>query len=100
MKGQLGEKTHWNDSDDLAMIFEGTYAAPFYRRVRDLLHEEAALGAISPSGTIGRRRRNLDAAWLAAERDEPRSRTAGAALPTRRGADGRPPGASRWPTSS
>ncbi|MBP7674785.1 MAG: B12-binding domain-containing radical SAM protein [Thermoanaerobaculia bacterium] len=83
VKGQLGERSHWKDSDDLDMMFEGTYAAPFYKRVRDLLHEEAALGAISPSETIGRRRRNLDAAWLAAERDEPRSRTGGAALPTR-----------------
>jgi Fe-S oxidoreductase len=83
VKGQLGERSHWKDSDDLDMMFEGTYAAPFYKRIRDLLHEEAALGAISPSETIGRRRRNLDAAWLAAERDEPRSRTGGAALPTR-----------------
>lgn len=83
VKSQLGERSHWKDSDDLDMMFEGTYSAPFYKRVRDLLHEEAALGAIPPSETIGRRRRNLDAAWLAAERDEPRSRTAGAALPTR-----------------
>ncbi len=83
VKSQLGERSHWRDSDDLAMMFEGTYSAPFYKRVRDLLHAEAALGAIPPSETIGRRRRNLDAAWLAAERDEPLSRTAGAALPTR-----------------
>ena len=39
---QLGEKTHWNDSDELAMLFEGTYTGPFYRHVRDLLHDEVA----------------------------------------------------------
>jgi len=80
VKSQLGARTHWKDSDDLAMMFEGTYTAPFYRRVRDLLHEEAALSAISPSETIGRRRRNLDAAWAHAEREEASFRTdAGAA---------------------
>jgi anaerobic magnesium-protoporphyrin IX monomethyl ester cyclase len=83
VKSQLGERAHWSDSDDLAMMFEGTYAAPFYRRVRDLLHEEAALGAIPPSETIGRRRRNLDEAWARAEREEPGFRTAGGALPSR-----------------
>ena len=83
VKDQLGERAHWNDSDDLAMMFEGTYVAPFYRRLRDLLHEEAALGAIPPSQTIGRRRRNLDAAWVRAESEEPAFRTTGGALPSR-----------------
>lgn len=83
VKGQLGERAHWSDSDDLAMMFEGTYAAPFYRRVRDLLHEEAALGVVPPSETIGRRRRNLDAAWARAAQEEPGYRTAGGSLPSR-----------------
>lgn len=83
VKGQIGERAHWNDSDDLAMVFEGTYTAPFYRRVRDLLHEEAALGAVPPSETIGRRRRNLDAAWEKAEREEAGFRSAERELPVR-----------------
>jgi len=41
VKTQLSARTNWRDSDDLAMLFEGTYTGPFYRRVRDLLHAEA-----------------------------------------------------------
>ncbi|MGH7616136.1 MAG: B12-binding domain-containing radical SAM protein [Gemmatimonadaceae bacterium] len=38
--GQLGLRTNWVDSDDLAMLFQGTYTTAFYRRLRDALHEE------------------------------------------------------------
>lgn len=40
VKAQLGAKTHWDDSGDLAMMFEGTYDSEFYRRIRDLLHAQ------------------------------------------------------------
>jgi len=43
VKAQLGAKTHWQDSSDLAMMFQGTYASEFYRAVRDLLHEQVKL---------------------------------------------------------
>jgi anaerobic magnesium-protoporphyrin IX monomethyl ester cyclase len=43
VKAQLGAKTHWQDSSDLAMMFQGTYASDFYRAVRDLLHEQVKL---------------------------------------------------------
>ena len=43
VKAQLGPKTHWQDSDDLAMMFQGTYKSEFYRAVRDLLHDEVSL---------------------------------------------------------
>jgi anaerobic magnesium-protoporphyrin IX monomethyl ester cyclase len=43
VKAQLGAKTHWRDSGDLAMMFHGAYDSDFYRQVRDLLHEQAAL---------------------------------------------------------
>jgi anaerobic magnesium-protoporphyrin IX monomethyl ester cyclase len=43
VKAQLGPKTHWQDSDDLAMMFQGTYKSAFYRAVRDLLHDEVSL---------------------------------------------------------
>jgi anaerobic magnesium-protoporphyrin IX monomethyl ester cyclase len=43
VKAQLGSKTHWQDSNDLAMMFQGTYGSEFYRAVRDLLHEQVKL---------------------------------------------------------
>ena len=43
VKAQLGAKTHWQDSNDLAMMFQGTYGSEFYRTVRDLLHEQVKL---------------------------------------------------------
>jgi anaerobic magnesium-protoporphyrin IX monomethyl ester cyclase len=45
VKEQLGGKTHWQDSDDLAMMFRGTYTSEFYRAVRDLIHEQVSLQA-------------------------------------------------------
>ena len=43
VKAQLGAKTNWLDSDDLAMMFQGTYQSPFYRKLHRLLHEELSL---------------------------------------------------------
>ncbi len=40
---QLGEKRNWCDSDDLAMMFRGTYTTEFYRLLRDALHLEVDL---------------------------------------------------------
>jgi anaerobic magnesium-protoporphyrin IX monomethyl ester cyclase len=40
VKEQLGEKRHWHESSDLEMMFAGTYTSEFYRRVRNLLHDE------------------------------------------------------------
>jgi len=45
VKQQLQAKTHWQDSNDLEMMFEGTYNTAFYRAVRDLLHEQVTAGA-------------------------------------------------------
>ena len=41
---QLGEKTNWLESNDLDMMFTGTYRSEFYRIVRDLLHDQVAHG--------------------------------------------------------
>jgi anaerobic magnesium-protoporphyrin IX monomethyl ester cyclase len=41
---QLGDRQNWEDSDDLAMLFEGTYDTQFYRLLRDVLHEEVREG--------------------------------------------------------
>jgi anaerobic magnesium-protoporphyrin IX monomethyl ester cyclase len=52
VKEQLGEKTNWQDSNDLEMMFSGTYRSEFYRLVRDLLHDQVANG---PSPALKRR---------------------------------------------
>ena len=43
VREQLGPKTNWTDSGDLAMIFQGTYRSPFYRHLHRLLHRELEL---------------------------------------------------------
>jgi anaerobic magnesium-protoporphyrin IX monomethyl ester cyclase len=40
VKAQLGEKTNWSDSEDLAMMFQGAYTNEFYRALHDALHAE------------------------------------------------------------
>ena len=37
---QLGDKTNWSDSEDLAMIFQGAYTNDFYRALHDALHAQ------------------------------------------------------------
>jgi radical SAM superfamily enzyme YgiQ (UPF0313 family) len=40
VQAQLGEKTNWSDSEDLSMIFQGTYTNEFYRALHDALHAQ------------------------------------------------------------
>ena len=40
VKAQLGSKTRWQESNDLEMMFDGTYGSEFYRSVRELLHAQ------------------------------------------------------------
>jgi anaerobic magnesium-protoporphyrin IX monomethyl ester cyclase len=44
VREQLGARQNWEDSDDLAMLFQGTYTTAFYRRLRDVLHDEVRTG--------------------------------------------------------
>jgi anaerobic magnesium-protoporphyrin IX monomethyl ester cyclase len=60
VRDQMRGRKNWVDSDDLAMLFQGTYTTGFYRRVRDLLHREVDDGP----GV------ELDAAWTLLEADE------------------------------
>ena len=66
VSAQLGEKTHWQASGDLAMMFQGTYTSPFYREVRNLLHEEVRIssphGALS-NGAVDEARCALQRRW-------------------------------------
>ncbi len=40
VKAQLNGQDHWQDSNDLAMMFQGTYQTPFYRHLHRLLHRD------------------------------------------------------------
>jgi radical SAM superfamily enzyme YgiQ (UPF0313 family) len=52
VKAQMLEKTRWQDSGDLAMMFEGAYTSEFYRTIRDLLHEQIELQKHNDHGRI------------------------------------------------
>lgn len=40
VKSQLSHKTNWTDSDELALMFEGTYPADFYKKLQRYVHHE------------------------------------------------------------
>ena len=56
VSGQLAGKTHWQASGELAMMFQGTYTSPFYREVRDLLHEEIGVASRQDARRVLQRR--------------------------------------------
>jgi anaerobic magnesium-protoporphyrin IX monomethyl ester cyclase len=41
-------KTHWQESNDLEMMFQGTYTSDFYRTVRNLLHDQITWQTAAP----------------------------------------------------
>ena len=61
---QLGAKKNWSDSDDLAMMFQGTYSSDFYRALRDAVHLEADLAR---DGRNGDGRERLADLWRRVE---------------------------------
>jgi anaerobic magnesium-protoporphyrin IX monomethyl ester cyclase len=79
VEAQLGRKTHWTDSDDLAMMFQGTYNTAFYRRLHRLLHRELELRhrARQHVSIIDdpRDQQALQEDWFELIRDEERHRT-------------------------
>ncbi len=40
VKEQMGEKQHWTDSNDLAMMYPGPFSTVFYRQLHVVLHKE------------------------------------------------------------
>jgi anaerobic magnesium-protoporphyrin IX monomethyl ester cyclase len=40
VQAQLGNKTNWSDSEDMAMMFQGAYTNEFYRALHDALHAQ------------------------------------------------------------
>ncbi len=81
VQAELGEQTHWQDSNDLAMMFQGTYQTPFYRELRRLLHRDVELRRRRRDGEAGLEAEleRLDGDWRRLERLEGSSRSA---LPT------------------
>jgi anaerobic magnesium-protoporphyrin IX monomethyl ester cyclase len=68
VKEQMRGKTHWQESDDLDMMFHGTYTSEFYRTIRNLLHERVALETFNGpahTGRYRRGRRTLERRWQA-----------------------------------
>jgi anaerobic magnesium-protoporphyrin IX monomethyl ester cyclase len=60
VKSQLQGKTHWQESNDLDMMFHGTYNSDFYRAIRDLLHEQISPQmAGAAGGSLDQRWQNL-----------------------------------------
>jgi anaerobic magnesium-protoporphyrin IX monomethyl ester cyclase len=79
VRSQLGGKTHWLDSDDLAMMFHGAYDSQFYRQVRDLLHTEVDLQrarATLPEDAFNRDWALLEAGWKTLVANERQHRNA------------------------
>ena len=71
VRTHLGAKRNWEDTDDLDMLFHGTYVADFYRRVRDLLHSEVTVHQQSGAeGGCAADALALDAAWSALAHSE------------------------------
>jgi anaerobic magnesium-protoporphyrin IX monomethyl ester cyclase len=40
VKAQLGEKQNWDDSADLAMMYQGPFTTAFYRQLHTVVHKE------------------------------------------------------------
>jgi anaerobic magnesium-protoporphyrin IX monomethyl ester cyclase len=66
VKAQLHGKTHWQESNDLEMMFQGTYTSDFYRSIRDLLHDQVSLQT-GPHDDVeyGRARDAFEQRWQA-----------------------------------
>ncbi len=82
VQAELGEKTRWQDSNDLAMMFQGTYQTPFYRQLRQVVHRDLELRLRTRHGKNGededlrRERDELAAGWRELERLEIACRSA------------------------
>jgi anaerobic magnesium-protoporphyrin IX monomethyl ester cyclase len=71
VKSQLRGKTHWHESNDLEMMFHGTYTSDFYRAIRDLLHDQISLQTADCGSDEHRRVANaLDPRWQELLNDE------------------------------
>ena len=65
---QLEEKRNWSDSDDLAMMFRGSYTNHFYQALHDALHLEVEIR--KENGASAQSRERLRDAWSCVEKLE------------------------------
>jgi anaerobic magnesium-protoporphyrin IX monomethyl ester cyclase len=64
VRKQLGDKHNWHDSEDLAMLFQGSFVPEFYRELHRVTHKkfriwqglEALRGIVSAPAQISSRR--------------------------------------------
>jgi anaerobic magnesium-protoporphyrin IX monomethyl ester cyclase len=59
VSAQLGPKSNWSDSADLAMMFRGAYSSEFYRALADAMHTEVR-GYASDNAALWERVRELE----------------------------------------
>jgi anaerobic magnesium-protoporphyrin IX monomethyl ester cyclase len=71
VKSQLGPQRNWVDSDELAMLFQGTYETSFYRQLRELIHSEVREVARDDAESV----RRLGERWSALAKTEARHRS-------------------------
>jgi anaerobic magnesium-protoporphyrin IX monomethyl ester cyclase len=80
VRDQLGSKTHWTDSGDLEMMFQGAYTSGFYRRLHRLLHEDLDARRLALSEghnpTVIAKLDKVAAEWADLERTETEFRNA------------------------
>ncbi|HZF07976.1 MAG TPA: radical SAM protein [Thermoanaerobaculia bacterium] len=67
---RLGAKVRWDDSGDLAMMFQGTYQTAFYRELHQLLHKDLDLRLALANGAAGDPAVQADLAAVEARLDE------------------------------
>ena len=79
VKAQLRAKTHWQESNDLDMMFQGTYTSDFYRTVRNLLHDQVSLQTNAAPGSLehGGSAEAIDRRWQELLTDEMQYRSPG-----------------------
>jgi anaerobic magnesium-protoporphyrin IX monomethyl ester cyclase len=70
VKAQLRGKTHWQESNDLEMMFQGTYTSDFYRAVRNLMHDQIRPQSTDSAGADGEAQSALDRRWQELVADE------------------------------
>ena len=60
---QLGEKQNWQDSQDLAMLYQGPFSTEFYRKLHSVIHKEfrarKAWKSLNSAGDLARLGYNL-----------------------------------------
>jgi len=60
VREELGAKKNWVDSDDLSVMFKGTYTNDFYRALRDALHAEVDMWAVQENDGNGNGKREAN----------------------------------------